>query len=78
MIRGLRYISMMAAALAIAACGGGGGGGGDGGGNGGGGGGGTGTTYTVELTAVEMTDTRTDQAVDATGLPITGATVTRN
>lgn len=66
--------------LFLAACGGGGGGGG----------GGTNpppppppppptsVTFTAELTALELEDTATGQPVDAAGLPVRGATVTRN
>ncbi len=69
--------------LFLAACGGGGGGGG-------GDTGGTNpppppppppptsVTFTAELTALELEDTATGQPVDAAGLPVGGATVTRN
>lgn len=62
-------------ALLLTACHGGGGGGG-GGGNGGGGA--TSTTFSVQLTDVELQDTRRNLAVGETGLPIGGATITRN
>ncbi len=69
--------------LSLAACGGGGGGG-NGGGNNGGGGGVTpppppaSQTYSVALTGVTLTDRQTDDAVAPSGLPIAGATATRN
>lgn len=73
-----------AVALLLTACGGGGGGGG-------GDNGGTNppppapppppppsVTFTAELTALELEDTATGQPVDDAGLPVQGATVTRN
>lgn len=71
----LRNLVLVLMALVVTACGGGGGGSNDGDN---GGGGNVGTTYTVDLTAVGMTDTRTGLSVDASGLPVGGATVTRN
>lgn len=59
----------------MSACGGGGGGGGN---DNGGGDGTTASTYTVDLTTIEMIDSQTGQPVSPTGLPISGATVTRN
>ncbi|WP_405226937.1 hypothetical protein [Lentisalinibacter sediminis] len=71
-----------AVALLLTACGGGGGGGGDNGG--------TNppppppppppasVTFTADLTALELEDTATGQPVDAAGMPVRGATVTRN
>ncbi len=73
----LRTMATIVMLLGLAACGGGGGGGGDGG-TIGGGGGSTSTTYVLTVTGIEMTDTRTAQPVDAAGLPIVGATITRN
>lgn len=35
-------------------------------------------TYTLELTGMSLEDTRTNTAVDPTGLPIAGATASRN
>ena len=71
-----------AVALFLSACGGGGGGGGDSGS--------TGpppppppppppasVTFTAELTALELEDTATGQPVDAAGMPLQGATLTR-
>jgi hypothetical protein len=37
----------------------------------------TGVTYTVQLTGVNLVDTRSAADVDPTGLPIAGATATR-
>ena len=77
-----RVALLAAAALSLSACGGGGGGGGDNGG--------TNppppsppppppsVTFTAELTALELEDTATGQPVDPAGLPVQGATVTRN
>jgi len=68
----LTSLGMMA--VALAACGGGGGGGG---------GGVTpppppgSITYSLELTAVTLTDRQTGATVSATGLPVSGATATR-
>ena len=77
MTHSLRIIAFLMMLLSLAACGGGGGG--DGGGNNGGNGGGTtSSTYVLTVTDIDMTDTRTAQSVDAAGLPIVGATVTRN
>lgn len=61
--------------ILVSACGGGGGGGDN---DGSGGGGTTTSTYSVDLTTIELTDSRTGQPVSLTGLPISGATVTRN
>lgn len=68
-----------AVALFLAACGGGGGGGGDNGS--------TNppppppppasVTFTAELTALELEDRATGQPVDAAGMPLQGATLTR-
>lgn len=35
-------------------------------------------TYTLQLTGMSLEDTRTNTAVDPTGLPIAGATASRN
>ncbi|WP_405236032.1 hypothetical protein [Lentisalinibacter orientalis] len=84
MIDRLRRGCLTAACLLMfAACGGGGGGGGDNGG--------TNpppppppppppssVTFTAELMALELEDTATGQPLDAAGLPVQGATVTRN
>ncbi|NOX69122.1 MAG: hypothetical protein GXP15_08040 [Gammaproteobacteria bacterium] len=37
----------------------------------------TGVSYTVQLTSVSLVDTRAGVDVDSSGLPITGATATR-
>lgn len=80
-----RVALLAAAALSLTACGGGGGGGG-------GDNGGTNppppspppppppssVTFTAELTALELEDTATGQPVAPAGLPVQGATVTRN
>ncbi len=61
----------------LAACGGGG--------SGGGGGNGNppppppqAVTYTLEVTDVSLTDLQTGRTVDGTGLPVSGATASRN
>jgi hypothetical protein len=82
-IHSMKRVALLAAALSLSACGGGGGGGGDNGG--------TNppppsppppppssVTFTAELTALELEDTATGQPVDPAGLPVQGATVTRN
>ncbi|HKK22974.1 MAG TPA: hypothetical protein VJ947_04745 [Pseudohaliea sp.] len=74
---------LSACVFMLAACGGGGGGGG------GDNNGGTNpppppppppssVTFTAELTALELEDTATGQPVDPAGLPVPGATLTRN
>jgi len=67
--------TMLVCAALVAACGGGGGGGN---GNGDNTGGNPAITYTATLTDVALIDTRTGQAINVTGLPIQGATVTKN
>jgi hypothetical protein len=74
MTHSLRTIAFLLMLLGLTACGGGGGGGN----SSGGGGGTTPSTYMVTITDIDMIDTRTAQSVDAVGLPIAGATVTRN
>lgn len=73
------FSAILLLALAAAGTSGcGGGGGGTAGAGGGNGGPPNAKTYTLELTGLELTDTRTGAAVDAGGLPIKGATVTRD
>lgn len=38
----------------------------------------TATTYTLQLTDANLQDTRSNTTIDPTGLPVTGATATRN
>lgn len=66
---------ILVSATLASGCGGGSGGSDN---DNGGGGGTTASTYTVDLTTIEMTDGRTGQPVSPTGLPISGAIVTRN
>ncbi len=78
MTHSLQTILFLMMLLGLAACGGGGGGDEGSGNSGGGSTGTTSNTYVVTITDIDMADTRTAQSVDAAGLPITGATVTRN
>ena len=73
-----RLTGLALATLLLAGCGGGGGGGG---------GGGNppppppppqAVTYTLEVTDLSLTDLQTGRTVDETGLPVSGATASRN
>ncbi len=70
---------ILASALATTLCACGGGGGGDGGGSSSGGGATTApVTYSANVTALVLEDTRSGEGIVVDGLPLAGATVTRN